>query len=189
METVTATGRVQRTVRVAVALVVGHALLGALIGWITLGTAPSSAPRAGSQAVDGLGTPPPRGAPPGRRASRDGTVTARRFEPVRDREPRVSRTAPAPRVLAGAPGLVPVLPAPSPSSPVPQLPAAPAAPLPSSPAPAKSAAPSASPSPTATPTPTPTTTGDSCLPDGTIGPTADTGSTPCGEDLLAAPTA
>ncbi|WP_157437159.1 hypothetical protein [Actinoplanes subtropicus] len=53
MESLPAAGTVRRTVRVAVALVVGQALLVGLIGWLTLGRAGGS-----DRAVDQLAAPP-----------------------------------------------------------------------------------------------------------------------------------
>jgi hypothetical protein len=59
VESVAATRTVRRTVRTAVALVVGQALLCALIGWLTFGRSTATAPgRRGSTTVDGLALRP-----------------------------------------------------------------------------------------------------------------------------------
>ncbi|MCU7724669.1 hypothetical protein ODJ79_13160 [Actinoplanes sp. KI2] len=129
MDSLPAAGTVRRTVRVAVALVVGQALLVGLIGWLTLGRAGGAGGK-----VDAMAAPPaarpPTGAgrhvqpptSPGRSAASPATTTRATHRkavpvhvplapPARPPQPPPPRPAqPPPPAIA-----VPALPAPAPT--------------------------------------------------------------------------
>ncbi|WP_250027394.1 hypothetical protein [Paractinoplanes maris] len=93
MEPVPVTRKVRRIVRMAVALVVGQAMLCAVIGWLTLGPGRSEPTRApGSAVVDQLAAPPliAPAAPTSRAATTPAASTAQARKPV----PATTRTAP-----------------------------------------------------------------------------------------------
>jgi hypothetical protein len=101
VEPVPVTLRVRRTVRMAVALVVGQALLCALIGWLTLGRSRSEpAHPPGSAVVDAMAAPPTSRAvvAPTSRVIVAPTTRAREAtSPTARSAPRRSTSAPAAR--------------------------------------------------------------------------------------------
>ena len=144
MEPVPVTRGVRSTVRVAVALVVGQALLCALIGWLILGRAQSDSPDSpdspdaseGSSGVDRLALPPAGRRPtPGDEPAATGqqTVTASRQSRavapdgvVETAGPRRSAPAgtvpPEPQILSPQPLIaVPAIPGPSSTPTLPAL--------------------------------------------------------------------
>jgi len=171
VDSLPAAGTVRRTVRVAVALVVGQALLVGLIGWLTFGRASGS-----GGAVDQLAAPPATPLPPGATSryaeppvppgtSAPAPTTARR-ETAGQRPDRASTPSraparpakPAPPPAPKAPrGLVPsivVSPSIVPSALVPLVPVPPSPPSP----PEVSG---------------PVVAGDPCAPEGALAHTAD----------------
>ncbi|GAB2573305.1 hypothetical protein Aab01nite_19790 [Paractinoplanes abujensis] len=177
MEPVPVTRRVRRTVRMAVALVVGQAMLCALIGWLTLGRhRPEPARPPGAPVVDQLAIPPltttAASAPPPSRSAISATRQSRQPSVVSSARPapvRSTSAAPAPPAASPEPILAPpddpamvppVPPVPSPSTPKTPL-------LPSSPA--SSPVPSASPGVVQDPV----RVGDECHPVGSYGRTAE----------------
>ncbi|MBU2662022.1 hypothetical protein KOI35_00730 [Actinoplanes bogorensis] len=178
MEPVPVTHKVRRTVRMAVALVVGQALLCALIGWLTLGRARPDDPAPPGSVVDQLAAPPLAAPPvpvPSSSSSRAPAVSStRERKAIR---PAPTTTAPVPTrtpqpisVPPEEPAIVPpVPPAPSPS-------ASPSVSVP------VSASPITVPSPVTTPSPPakapdevqqPVVVGDECRPEGALGRTAE----------------
>jgi hypothetical protein len=165
VESVPAAGTVRRTVRVAVALIVGQALLVALIGWLTFGQAGGPRP-----AVDQVAAPP-QVPPP--------TATSRYASPSRSattslHPPRVG--VPATTDRKAAPRRTPPAtadpPDPAPPSTLVETPspAATVTPVPSNSALVPPAPPAASDVPVVQ---TPVTVGDRCWPEGAYGRTAD----------------
>ncbi|MCY1140432.1 hypothetical protein OWR29_20740 [Actinoplanes sp. Pm04-4] len=179
MEPVPVTRTVRRTVRMAVALVVGQALLCALIGWLTLGQSRSEPPGTPGSVVDQLAAPPPANPPPpsARTAIAPATTQARKPAPV------ATTTRPVPRravTSSAVPSRPPAQP-PASREPEPILIPAPKSPAPEPPAPSP---PAVTPMPTttsATPAPSPTPdlvrepveVGDECRPAGAYGRTAE----------------
>jgi len=123
VESLSATRPVRRIVRVAVALVVGQALLCALIGWLTLGHAKDSGPPVDamaappalpstsvpSPAVTSRYVPPPATTvPPAPPTKRKRTTDRKPEAPAATRAPTPSAHPPAP-----APAVVPPLPVPT----------------------------------------------------------------------------
>ena len=105
MEPVPVTRRVRRTVRLAVALVIGQALLCALIGWLTLGHDRSEPQRPGSP-VDQLAAPPLVPAPPATVARSAAVVSKQSRRPssaVADRPRATAVGTAAPRPTAATP--------------------------------------------------------------------------------------
>ncbi|SNY11874.1 hypothetical protein [Paractinoplanes atraurantiacus] len=180
MEPVPVTRGVRRTVRMAVALVIGQALLCALIGWLTLGRS-SSDPGGSGAAVDQAAAPPPRltsAAPAPAVPAPEPPVAASRGP-----QAPVSKTRrPAKTATPGKPTTSP------PSSPAASPPAAPEPSVPSvtpsselillPPEPPTTSA-SASPTPRDQPRPDgdkvqrDVTVGDRCWPEGAFGRTRD----------------
>lgn len=167
------TGRVRRTVRMAVALVVGQAMLCALIGWLTLGrhrAEPTRPP--GSSVVDQLAIPAlTSAAPPSR-----GTISATALSRPTSAAPR--RAAPARTTVTAdvPPPAVPPAGDPQPINAPPDDPVAPPMPPPPSPSRTQTPAPSAAtPSPTTSPevVQEPVRVGDECRPLGAYGRTAE----------------
>ncbi|MDY7088464.1 MAG: hypothetical protein SYR96_25585 [Actinomycetota bacterium] len=182
MEPVPVTRRVRRTVRMAVALVVGQAMLCALIGWLTLGrhrAEPARPPR--SSVVDQLAIPPLTSAapPPSRGAisatalPRPASAAPRRAAPARSTAdalpPPVVPATGAPQPINAPPDDPQVAP-PSPPPPPPPLPSSPRTRIPLTPVPS-----------VATPTPStspevvqePVRVGDECRPLGAYGRTGE----------------
>ncbi|MBL7255201.1 hypothetical protein [Paractinoplanes lichenicola] len=102
MEPVPVTRKVRRTVRMAVALVVGQAMLCALIGWLTLGRHQSEPARSpGSAVVDQLAVPPlaPTGAtsapPPPSRSAISATKQTRKPASIVSPRPAPARSTSA----------------------------------------------------------------------------------------------
>ncbi|MCO8272058.1 hypothetical protein M1L60_15800 [Actinoplanes sp. TRM 88003] len=176
MEPVPVTRTVRRTVRMAVALVVGQAVLCALIGWLTLGQSRSEPARSPGAAVDQLAAPPP--ADPATPSAR--TVIA---PTTQAREPVPATSRPAPRKKKRSPAAperpatttAPTTRAPQPISVPPDPPAlVPPAPPPSPPpSPSPSSALPSSPSPSAGLVRDPVRVGDECRPTGAYGRTAE----------------
>jgi hypothetical protein len=160
VEPVPATRSVRRTVRVAVALVIGQALLCALIGWITftyspahrdhqspavdqMAGAPVVAPRAGATSATALAAPS-SSAPAGKRAKHDAGAA----DPA---APSTAQSSAVPGVVLNVPAF-PAVPMPTATSENPQLtvlppqPPAPASTTPSATTP-PATAPAALPSP------------------------------------------
>jgi len=180
VEPVSVTSPVRRTVRMAVALVIGQALLCALIGWLTLGASQEQTRRPGSPPVDQLAAPPPPGLP---HPTASRPAMPRQVRPVR---PALSRPAsarpvsrpdrrttppPAPRFSpkpAPPKSAPPKSASPGPASPRPTLtPLPPVPPVPELPTPKTSA-----PSPPAGETVQEAVTiGDRCRPEGAYGRT------------------
>ncbi|WP_127497508.1 hypothetical protein [Actinoplanes solisilvae] len=136
MEPVPVTLKVRRTVRLAVALVVGQALLCALIGWLTLGQSrPEPARPPGSSVVDAMGAPP---SPPAiRPTSRAVPAPATRARKATSTPaPRRSTNTPAPRTAATTPTPVPIEGPPEDPAVVPPVPPPAASPPATSPPPA-----------------------------------------------------
>jgi hypothetical protein len=172
VDSLPAAGTVRRTVRVAVALVVGQALLVGLIGWLTFGRASGS-----GGAVDQLAARPATPLPP--------AATSRYAEPPRP----PSTSAPAPTTAkhetAGRPpdrtATTSRAPAPPPESAAPPSPKAPRGPVPSivvSPSIVPSALVPVVPVPPPSPpspheVPGPVVAGDPCAPEGAAAHTAD----------------
>ena len=144
MEPVPVTRRVRRTVRVAVALVIGQALLYALIGWLTLGHSRSE-PHRPAAPVDQLAAPPLVPAP---------TATVTRSAIAASKQPRrpssatpgrlratTAPAAPARRTTAPTKPPVPISvpPADAVPPPVPIAPSPPASPAPALPGPTSEA--------------------------------------------------
>ncbi|GIM91574.1 hypothetical protein [Paractinoplanes toevensis] len=100
MEPVPTTRSVRRTVRVAVALVVGQALLCALIGFLTLGRSGGSVDRMAEPPL----VPPPATAPgsPSPTASFSATATTRPAQPARDATSTRGKRKPDPTPATGA---------------------------------------------------------------------------------------
>ncbi len=162
--------------RVAVALVVGQALLGTLIGWLTLSQSRLAENSAGTSAVDQLAAPPVAPGPPvlgtasaatpaSSVPSRAPSQRQRRTAAAEPPAPSLPPTGPTPSLSPGLIMLPPPVP-PAASSAVP--PAPPAASPPATP----SATSSASPSPSGR-VREPVTVGDRCWPQGAFGRTAD----------------
>ncbi|MEV4343370.1 hypothetical protein AB0J83_02660 [Actinoplanes sp. NPDC049596] len=184
MEPVPVTRGVRRTVRMAVALVIGQALLCALIGWLTLGRA-HSGPDGSGAAVDQAAAPPPavvpapsppaaRPAPPAV-TSRDAEAPAKKTR--RPAKTTTSATSPDKTVSPAASTTEPPAPAPPPTT----SPSSAPSPTPSSelillpPMP-----PTESPAPRYSPEPDfddevqrNVTVGDRCRPEGAYGRTRD----------------
>ena len=180
MEPVPVTHKVRRTVRMAVALVVGQAMLCALIGWLTLGRSrPDNPAPPGSAVVDQLAVPPLAGpAPaPSPSLSRSPAISStreRRPASTPNRAPRgPSTTTPVPpepiSLPPEEPAIVPPVPPPATIT---------------TPSPSVAAGPTVStvPSPVTTPSPPakvpddvqqPVRVGDECRPEGASGRTAD----------------
>jgi hypothetical protein len=161
VESLPAAGTVRRTVRVAVALVVGQVLLVGLIGWLTLGRGGSPA-----GAVDQMAAPPAIPPP---------TITSQYVDPP---APPVTSIAPPTSVKRATPGhrTAPTH-SPSPPRPVPPQPPPPA---PSEPTPTIVVTPTIVPpglAPVVTPSPSeapgPVVVGDRCAPEGAYAHTAD----------------
>ncbi|WP_250001868.1 hypothetical protein [Actinoplanes sp. M2I2] len=191
MEPVPVTRKVRRIVRMAVALVIGQAMLCALIGWLTFGRGASEPVRSpGSSVVDQLAAPPlTEPARPSPRAAIVATTRAR--EPVPASARPASRRSTAATVAPSPPATTvttPATTAPTPATTAPTTPATqepvslvpPAAPELDTPAPSPSAvSPSLSPT-SATPSPgassalvrQPVRAGDECRPVGAYGRTA-----------------
>lgn len=181
MESLPAAGTVRRTVRVAVALVVGQALLCALIGWLTIGRGHSP-----GSSVDQMAAPavPPtvtsRYATPSRSAATTSRATASptSAEKTADRKPLRSPTIRATSTRRAEPP-DPAPPAPAPSAPAPASSEAPALPLPTivatttGPGPALAPPLPLPPSPVVTETFEPITVGDYCRYVGAYAITAD----------------
>ncbi|MEU8814180.1 hypothetical protein [Actinoplanes sp. NPDC048796] len=181
MEPVPVTRGVRRTVRMAVALVIGQALLCALIGWLTLGRSGSESGGSGA-AVDQAAAPPPRpsaAAPAPAVPAPEPPVAAPRSPeaPVSKtrrptRKATTTVTAAAPEATKPPPVTSkPAVPSVTPSSELIMLPPEP----PESPV----ASPSSSPTPGDRPRPDgeqfqrDVTVGDRCWPEGAFGRTRD----------------
>ncbi|MBM2617458.1 hypothetical protein JIG36_18030 [Actinoplanes sp. LDG1-06] len=178
MEPVPVTRRVRRTVRMAVALVVGQAMLCALIGWLTLGrhrSEPSRPP--GSAVVDQLAAPPLTGpVPAASRSAISSTAQTRKPAPARP-SPRRSTADAVPRPVVPEPDRPEPISAPPEDPPV--VPTPPTPPTPPAPSPPRTSPPDQlTPSPQTTPSPSgavqePVRVGDECDPVGSFGRTAE----------------
>lgn len=166
MESVPATGTVRRTVRVAAALIVGQALLCALLGYLTLG-------RSGAQPRgEPMAEPPfvPPATVTGGQAAPAGSPSA---TATRKARPRSGGTVPAGRSRKPAPPVPPAATAePSPATPDDAGPptgtttGAPSSPLPFAPPRPPTVAPSEL-------VQSPVTVDESCAPEGAFGLTAE----------------
>jgi hypothetical protein len=171
VEPVPVTSKVRRTVRVAVALVVGQALLCTLIGWLTLSQSRPAGSGPGASAVDQLAAPPPVAPGPPVVGTTTSAAPSSSYSsaPVRRKRTSAAVDAPAPpRATTGAP----TPPSPEPIGLPPEPPAA------SSSAPAPPLPPTVAPSSAVTTPPTgliraPVTIGDRCRPEGAFGRTAE----------------
>ncbi|MET0423398.1 MAG: hypothetical protein ABW046_05965 [Actinoplanes sp.] len=174
MEPVTVTSSVRRTVRMAVALVIGQALLCALIGWLTLGSSQDQTRRPASPPVDQLAAPPP---PALLEPTATISTAPRQIRPVRPIRPassspvaRLDRTTrpttPAPRPSSKRPPSRPPLPSTNPTPPAPPVPPGLLTP---SPQPSSSATPIGLPGDE--PVQQAVTIGDRCRPEGAYGRT------------------
>jgi hypothetical protein len=174
VEPVPVTRGVRRTVRMAVALVVGQAMLCALIGWLTLGrNRPDPVRPPGSAVVDQLAVPPLGGPEPS--LSRSSIAPATQERRAATKRPSQRRSTPAPAAPTTPPTRSPEPILAPPDDPVAVTPAPPSPPATSStPAPSS---PTASPPtlPSASPAfvPDPVEVGDECRPVGAYGRTAE----------------
>jgi hypothetical protein len=177
VESSPAAGTVRRTVRVAVALVVGQALLCALIGWLTLGRGHGS-----GSSVDQMAAPPAvpptvtsRHVTPGRSVATASVATASPAGGTRTADRKAPRS-PAIRATSTRPADPPD-PAPPTPAPAPATSETPALPVPTIVAtttgPGSALAPPVPPSPTVTDTSEPITIGDYCRPEGAYAIAAD----------------
>jgi len=158
------TGRVRRTVRMAVALVVGQALLCALIGWLTFSHSRSAGSDPGPVEIDQLAAPPPvamrpsatvRPAPA--RSAAVPSAKAARPAPRRTTRPARDWVPPAPPARTTAPARPGPIPPPRSPEPI-QLPPPPPRPATSWPA-----------APPSGFLQQPVTVGERCWPEGAFG--------------------
>ncbi|MFI5888975.1 hypothetical protein ACIA5D_02520 [Actinoplanes sp. NPDC051513] len=173
MESLPAAGTVRRTVRVAVALVVGQALLCALIGWLTLGRGHGSA-----ATVDQMAAPPvpaptatSRYATPAPTAATSATPPATAGRKTADRKVAATPSRANPPALDPPDPPAPAPPPPAPATAVPELPD-PTIVVTTTTVPGRALVPPM-PSPTLSEAPGPVTVGDRCLPEGAFARTAD----------------